>query len=50
VLVPQVNEGSEEREKIEDEEMRDGNVTDASDSLSGNGIWWVCRCEETRPA
>ncbi|KAJ7862631.1 hypothetical protein B0H14DRAFT_3863098 [Mycena olivaceomarginata] len=35
LLVPQVNEGSEEREKIEDEEMRDGNVTDASDSLSG---------------
>ncbi|KAJ7367654.1 hypothetical protein DFH08DRAFT_946635 [Mycena albidolilacea] len=50
VLVPQVNEGSEEWEKIEDEEMRDGNVTDASDSLSGNGIWWVCRSEETRPA
>ncbi|KAJ7822483.1 hypothetical protein B0H14DRAFT_1318992 [Mycena olivaceomarginata] len=35
LLIPKVNEGSEEREKIEDEEMRDGNVTDAADTLLG---------------
>jgi hypothetical protein len=35
VLIPKVNEGSEEREKMGDEEMRDGNVTDAADTLLG---------------
>ncbi|KAJ7809383.1 hypothetical protein B0H14DRAFT_3881013 [Mycena olivaceomarginata] len=33
LLIPKVNEGSEEREKMGDEEMQDGNVTDTADTL-----------------